>query len=532
MPYYRDLREYLRALETSGKLQRIKREINKDTELHPLVRLQFRGLPEAERKAFLFENITDSRGRKYATPLAICTLAGSTDIYALGMMCEPGGIVDKWSQAQMHPIQPRLVTDGPVHEEVHMGEGLLEHGALDEFPIPISTPGFDIAPYFTSPYWVTKDPETGIRNVGTYRVQVKSPVRCGLMWARSSQHIAIHWNKYRKLNRPMPAAIAIGGPPNIGYVSVAKIGEGEDEFGVAGGIAGEPVELVKCLTVDLEVPAYAEIVIEGELSTSELEPEAPFGEAVGYMGLQEMMPYFNIKCITHRKNPVWQAFLSQFPPSESSKIRQVAWENNLYKYLRFDLNMPVLVVAGHESTGANGLIVIQMDKTDQEKVWQTLEASTKAGLVTKTVVAVDKDIDPRDADAVNFAIFSRMQPHRDTKIVKTTALVALDRSLESPEVYLKRDGRFAQPPEASTMLINATLKWPYPPISLPKKEFMERALTLWREEGLPPLHLKQPWWGYELGFWTDEWQQQADLAVQGKYYETGEKLSRRRKKLD
>ena len=82
------------------------------------------------------------------------------------------------------------------------------------------------------------------------------------------------------------------------------------------------------------------------------------------------------------------------------------------------------------------------------------------------------------------------------------------------------------------MLINATLKWPYPPISLPKKEFMERALTLWGEEGLPPLHLKQPWWGYELGFWTDEWQQQADLAVQGKYYETGEELSRRRKKLD
>lgn len=179
MHYYKDLREYLTTLETNGKLLRIKREINKDTELHPFARLQFRGLPEAERKAFLFENLMDSRGRTYTSPVAICTLAGSTDIYALGMMCKPGEIVDKWTRAQMQPLQPTLISEGPIHEEVHRGAGLLAHGALDEFPIPISTPGFDISPYFTSPYWVTKDPETGVRNVGTYRVQVKSPTRCG-----------------------------------------------------------------------------------------------------------------------------------------------------------------------------------------------------------------------------------------------------------------------------------------------------------------------------------------------------------------
>ncbi|MFC1958603.1 UbiD family decarboxylase domain-containing protein [Chloroflexota bacterium] len=256
----------------------------------------------------------------------------------------------------------------------------MDHGGLDEFPIPISTPGFDSAPFFTSPYWVTKDPETNIRNVGTYRVHVKAPLRTGLFPASPAQDIARHWRKWKERSKPMPAAIIIGAAPNIGYVSVSKLPYNVDEFAVAGAIAGEPVELVKCKTVDLEVPTHAEIVFEGEVSTDEVEPEAPFGEFSGYMGQREVMPYFTIKCITHRREPIWQDFLSQFPPSESSMIRGVASENAIYKILREDLGIKeVTEVALHESTGSSGLMVIQLKRSDPPQAWNALEAFRERG---------------------------------------------------------------------------------------------------------------------------------------------------------
>ncbi len=263
MPYHKNLREYIKALEAKGKLVRITEPVNKDTQLHPLVRLQFRGLPEEERKAFLFENVFDSKGRKFTIPVAIGVLGASPQVYAVGMMCEVSEIGKKWQQAQLNPIKPVIVKDGPVQEEVFAGDKLLARGGLGEFPIPVSTPGWDIAPYITSPCVVTRDPESGIRNVGTYRAQVKGPVRTGLHAAKYFRGIAFHWRKARKMGKPLEVAIVIGGPPNVGYASVSQLPTDVDEYTIAGGIAGEPVELVQCKTVDLEVPAQAEIVIEG-----------------------------------------------------------------------------------------------------------------------------------------------------------------------------------------------------------------------------------------------------------------------------
>ncbi len=164
-----------------------------------------------------------------------------------------------------------------------MGDKLLEHGGMAEFPIPISTPGFDNAPYLTAANWVTKDPETGIRNIGNYRSMVKSGTRLGIL-SRGTQHLRMHWEKSRKLGKPLQAAIVIGPTPNVGLVATAKIPFGIDEYAVAGGIAGEPVELVKCKTVDIEVPATAEIVIEGEFPIDAMEPEGAFGEFTGLYG--------------------------------------------------------------------------------------------------------------------------------------------------------------------------------------------------------------------------------------------------------
>ncbi|HEY7714913.1 MAG TPA: UbiD family decarboxylase, partial [Candidatus Binatia bacterium] len=134
--YYRDFREHLTALEERGKLHRIKREINKDTELMPLVRWQFRGLDERDRKAFLFEKVVDGKGRRFAMPVTVGTLAATTEIYAIGMMCEPDEIHERWTRAQMTPIEPVRVSEAPAQEVTWQGRDLLNGHGLDMIPVP------------------------------------------------------------------------------------------------------------------------------------------------------------------------------------------------------------------------------------------------------------------------------------------------------------------------------------------------------------------------------------------------------------
>jgi len=527
MPYYQDLRAYLQVLEEKNKLVRIKREINKDTELHPMVRWQFRGLPEEQRMGFLFENVTDVKGNKYNIPVAIAIHAASRDIYASAMNCRVEEIADKWLQAQLSPIAPEIVATGPVHEEVHTGDRLLEHDGMQEFPIPISTPGFDNAPYLTAANWISKDPDTGIRNVGNYRSMVKSKTRLGLL-SRGTQHLRLHWEKCRKMNRPLQAAIVLGATPNVGLAATAKLPFGTDEYTIAGGIAGEPLQLVKCKTVDIEVPASAEIVIEGELPVDYMEQEGAFGEYTGYMGMPVINPYLNITCITHRKNPILNTFLSQFPPSESSKLRQVGSEAATYKFLKHDCNISgILDVAFHESCGSSPYVVIRLKKNFPSEVWQALNGAVAfAATAGKFIIAVDEDIDPWDADAVNWAMSFRVQPHRDTRITmgKESALDPSSAPLDDPE------RRYPPPHGCSSLLVDATMKWPYPPVSLPKQEYMERARDLWEAEGLPALLPKKPWYGYSLGYWTEENEEEARLALAGEHEQTGEKLYAKRVK--
>lgn len=525
MAYYKELREHIKALEEHGKLVRIKRQINKDTELHPLVRWQFRGLPEDQRKAFLFDNVVDVKGKKYNIPVLVASHAASRDVYALGMMCRPEEIMDRWTNAELHPVQPVMVKTGPIYEEIHKGDNLLEHGCLEELPIPISTPGFDNAPYLTAANWVSKDPETGNRNIGNYRAMVKSSTRLGIC-ALATQHLREHWEKCQAKGIPLQAAIVLGAAPNVGYVATAKIPYGVDEYTVAGGIAGSPVELVKCQTVDIEVPAHAEIVIEGIMPTDYQERDAPFGEYTGYMGMEAINPVLNITCIMHRKNAILNAFLSQFPPSESSKLRQIGTEAPFYKFLKHDCNIPgIMEVAFHESSGAALYIVIKMRKTHPSQAWQALNAAVAlvpgAG---KIIVAVDEDIDPHDPDSVNWALSFRMQPARDIRVTHGK-VSPLD---PSSAPMTASDRRYPGVQGASALLIDATRKWPYPPVSLPRKDFMEKARKIWEEEGLPKLNPKVPWYGYPLGYWTSEHEEEAELALRGEHYITGEKLAKKR----
>ncbi len=529
--YYADLREYLEVLEQRGKLVRINRLINKDTELHPLVRLQFRGLLERERRAFLFEHVIDSTGRHFDMPVVVGCMAASRDIYAIGMRVRDATqIHERWIEAQRNVVPPVRVPYGPVQENVYTGSDLEQIGGLGILPVPISTPGFDNAPYTSASNWLSRDPETGRYNLGNYRGQIKAPLRIGC-FASKQQDMWTHWLKYRARGEPMPAALIQGASPNLSYCAVTKLPPDVSEYDVAGGIAQRPVELVRCQTVDLEVPAHAEIVIEGMIPTDALELEGPFGEFPGYMAKREVTLFMNVTAITHRHHPLFQAIISQFPPSESSMIRGVGREGVLMKLLRVDQRMDnVLQVVMHESSGGWALAVIQVKEPKPGQISRMFDV-IPSGLRSKMMVVVDEDINPADADSVNWALAFRFQPRRDVRMEPMPEM-ALDVSICNPADESARDPLSNMATRASSMLIDATRKWPYPPTSLPKREHMERALELWKEEGLPQLNLREPWYGINLGYWPQESEEEAALAVEGRYYETGEKFAQRRQALE
>ena len=525
--YYRDFREHLRALEDRGKLLRIARAIDKDTELMPLVRWQFRGLEEQDRKAFMFENVIDATGRRYTMPVTVGTLAATTEIYAIGMMCEPEEIHERWTRAQWSPIEPLKVNDAPSQEIVWQGQDLLNGHGLDMLPVPISTPGFDNAPYLTSANWITKDIETGIYNIGNYRSQIKSADRTGGLF--TSQHMGQHWRRCKAQGKRLEACIAIGVVPSIAYSATAKIPYDFDEYRLAGGLAGAPVEVVQAKTVDLLVPATAEIIIEGTIPTGVVEPEGPFGEYPGYMGHRTMSPFLEVSCITHRRDAIYTALMSQFPPSESSKIKHTGTEKIIYKFLRHDSgNAAVLDVALHDEVSGSGqaYCVIKMRNATKADAWRALNASAGfTGSYAKVCIAVDEDVDIHDPAMINWAICYSMRPDEDVAIVKGKS-PGLDPSTYPPG----RETEEKRPGSTSALLINAVRPWPYTPVSLPKREFMERSKQIWEELELPPLKPRMPWYGYSLGAWSEEDEAEAELAVKGDYFETGTKQTGQRKK--
>ena len=525
-----DLRTHLANLERAGKLVRVSREINKDTELMPLVRWQFRGLDESQRRGFLFENVVDVKGRRYESGVAVGIYAGSSDIYSIGMGCQVGDIRKRWQAALAKPLPPVIVESGTVQEEVHMGDSLLEHGGIDEFPIPLSTPGFDVAPYTTASNWVTKDPDTGWINVGNYRGQAKSQDRMG-MYIGARKDAWKHWDAARRQGKPyIEAALVVGGPAGLTYLSGSRVPFGVEEYAAAGALIGQPLELVRCKTVDLVVPAHAELVIEGRILTDYLEPEAPFGEFTGYMGERVFNAVFEMTAVTHRKNPIFTAIISQMPPSESSKLKKLSQDNNYLFFLRNHCGIPQVTDISFHEIALESWSVVQLKRCNPAVAWQTLYAiAGRNTSVGKTVIAVDEDIDINDLDSVVWALSYRMQPERDIVILGNRA-IGLDPSGLPP-----RDGTRDMSVQAefgSGALINAMRKWDYPPVSLPAKEYMEKAKAIWEELGLPKLTPRVPWHGYELGNWSDRDRQEAEWAVKGEHHRTGDRAKQQRRRAD
>jgi 4-hydroxy-3-polyprenylbenzoate decarboxylase len=518
-----DLQEHLADLEARGLLVRIDHPVDKDTELHPLVRLQFiGGIPEAQRRAFLFTHVVDGSGRRYDIPVVVGAIAASPEIYSLGMRREVGEIGAAWMAAIANPIPPVRVGEPRCQNVVITGDALrAQNGGLKLFPVPISTPGFDSAPYLTATLCITKDPDSGIQNVGTYRAALKATDRLVVrMVARAGGAGGfLHWQKYKQRKQPMPIAIVIGAAPVAMFTGAQKLATDLDEIGVAGALAGRPVPIAKCLSIDLDVPADSEIVIEGLIDTEKLEPEAPFGESNGYVALEAFNMPMQVTAITHRRHPVFASIISQVTPSESSLVKKVAYEPLYVAHLKDVLSVRgVRRVILHEPlTNLRPVIFVQFAAgTARTEVWRGLHgAAAFQAIFGKVVIGVSEDIDPANLDAMLWSIAYRCNPIDDVQI--------------APYHGGDQGSQYSSSARASKLLIDATQKGPMPPLALPKKEFMERAQALWAKLDLPPIALKVPWHGYPLGDWIERWDTYAERAVSGAWEETGkETLARQR----
>jgi 4-hydroxy-3-polyprenylbenzoate decarboxylase len=455
---YTDLHEHIEELRDKGLLIEIDREINKDTEMHPLVRWQFRGgIDEEDRKAFLFTNITDSKGRKYDIPVLVCGLAGNQEIYQVGMRCDISELKQTWIDAINNPIEPNMVK---------------------------------------APTRLGMNPSTELRTGGY-----------------------MHWLEWKKLGKPMPVAVVIGAPPVVSFTAVQKVPEKLDELAVSGGLAGAPLNVTRCKTVDLIVPAESEIVIEGLVSTELLEPEAPFGESHGHVNLQEYNAYLDITAITRRKKSVMTSWVSQVTPSESGTIKRPAYEARQIEHLRDHLGIKgIKHVSTHEPlTSLHKLIIVVVERgIPRTEIWRAMYGVASLRQAEgKWIICVNEDIDPDDTDAVFWAMSYRCKPHNDVEILKHKHEGHGPRSLLDPE--------------DSAVLIDATLKETFPPVSLPKREFMEKAKKIWEELGLPKLKPKAPWFGYDMGEWNSGLEAMARRAVKSEYWTTGQIIAQRRR---
>ncbi|HWI14573.1 MAG TPA: UbiD family decarboxylase, partial [Burkholderiales bacterium] len=371
---------------------------------------------------------------------------------------------------------------------------------------------------------VTRDPETGVQNMGTYRAALKAADRLVVRMATRVGGAGgyLHYQKHQaRGDKTMPCAIVLGCPPYVAFMGPQKLPIGVDELDVAGGLAGGPINVVKAKTVDLLVPAEAEIVIEGLIDTEYCEPEAPFGESHGHVALEEFNMPMRVTAITHRKHPIIPSYISQVAPSESSVIKRVAYEPLFLAHLRDALGVRgVKRVTLHEPlTGLLRVTMITYARgTPKTEVWRGLYgAAYFKGDCGKICIAVNEDIDPDNADALLWAMAYRMNPVQDVQVLAHRGQGHGPKREHDQE-------------EDSTLLMDATMKGDMPPLALPKQEYMERAKAIWEELGLPGLRPQPPWFGYSLGDWLPQWDAAAKRAVEGRWIENGMISEHSRKK--
>jgi 4-hydroxy-3-polyprenylbenzoate decarboxylase len=462
-----DMRELLGVLEQRGLLRRVGVEVDAAWEIGCMAKWMFQALPEDERFGLQFDKVTGS-DMKVVTGV----LGSSTAAYATALGVEPDEINDKWVEALCNPVAPREVETALCQEVVMEGAD----ADLGILPVPVWTPGKDAGPYITT-IVVTRHAETGIQNYGVYRTLVQGKDRMVCNFSPGRQGTACI-NSHLERGEPAPVAYVIGAEPAVHLATVTNFPLGYDEMTAAGGLKGAPVDMVKARTVDLMVPARAEIIVEGFVHPGEVALEGPFGEFAGYMGPITDRPVVRLSAITHRKDPIFYGLVSQMPPSESTTIQSLTNAGQLLKLLRHDLG-ETGVRDVHVDLTFGGLLahVIVAFKPgppgDAKRIGRLIADIS----LFKRVTVVDHDVDVRDRQHLDWAMNSHYDPARDTIVIDNVfSPMGMDPSVRIID-------EVAQP--GSKVVIDATRSIDAGAFSVPSRDIMERARETWRRADLP-----------------------------------------------
>lgn len=465
MPY-RDLREFLDRLEREGEVLRVEKEVDLVYEVGAVCRLALdRGGVEGN-KALYF-----ARPKGYSTPLVV-NLLSTRRRYCLALECNPDEVHNEWIRRTQAPIEPRIVKDGPCKQVVHVGQDV----DLFQLPIPLWNDR-DGGRYITFPCHISKDPETGERNAGMYRATVHDGKTLGIL-AAPYRHIRHHFDKAHAQGRALPVAVVVGLDPAIYAATVAPFPPGVDELAMAGALRGEPVEMVRCETIPLEVPASAEVVIEGEIPPGVLRDEGPFGEFTGYYGERAPRPVIQVKAITHRRDLILQESYEGLPHHETCVVSGISNEAELIR----QCPLPGIKKVHFTSGGGGYLHVVVSVKKLYDGYGKMVGLSvlgTTAGRTVKFVTVVDDDIDPNDLAQVDWAVTTRTRVDRDIEIIKDLSANVLDPTMTSSE---KRGGS-----RTDKMVIDATkpLLEPLQPECRPKQDVLEEVIRNRAKYGIP-----------------------------------------------
>ncbi len=457
---YKDLRAFLARLEDEGHLARVKVDVDLKYEIGAVCRKVL----DSSGPALFFE-----RPGGYSVPLVTNSL-GTRRRYALALHTTPDKVHQEWVSRTARPIPPTVVKTGPCKENILLGDEV----DLFKLPIPIWN-ALDGGAYITFPCHISKDPETGERNCGMYRTMVHDRKTVGIL-AAPFRHISLH--RAKAPDKPFPVAIALGLDPAIHCATVAPFPQGTDEMAMAGALRGEPVEMVPCETIPLEVPACAEVVLEGEIPPAVTRVEGVFGEFTGYYGLRLPQPVIEIKAMTYRNNPIHQAVYEGRPPNEDSIMLAVPLEAEMARLLPLPgLRQIYMSIGG--SGAFNAVASIEKRFEGYGKMMGLAILGAWAGRQIKNLIIVDDDIDPSDPRQVEWALATRVQPHRDVEIIKVVLGSPLDPSLPESE-------RASGAARTSKMIIDATRydAKDFETVCSPKEEASAQVEKEWARYGI------------------------------------------------
>ncbi len=479
---YKDLREFIEVLEKKGLLRRIKTEISAELEITEILDRTVK----SNGPALLFENVKGYKipvfANAFGTMERMCLALGVDNLDEIGERIQkllefeaPSGI---WEGIKMLPqvaeltsFAPKYVKSGPCKEVI-----LKEDFSLDDFPVLKCWPQ-DSGRFITLPLVFTKNPKTGKQNVGMYRMQVYDGKTTGMHWHIHKHGARDYADASGKSNR-IEVAVAIGADPAVVYSATAPLPDNIDEIMFAGFLRKKNVELAKCETVDLFVPAHAEIILEGYVDSKERRIEGPFGDHTGYYSLADEFPVFHLTCITHRKNPIYHATIVGIPPMEDAYLGK-ATERIFLPLMRaqlpeiVDINLPIEAVF-------HNLCIVSIKKRYPGHAKKVMFALWGMGqmMFAKTIIVLDDDVNVQDMREVLWATTTRMDPARDVIIIDRAPTDTLDHASPLPNL-------------GSKMGIDATRKgkdegfnreWPD---ALQMDEAVKaRVDTIWKELGL------------------------------------------------